>query len=436
MKKSLFTLLMMAFAVFNGFAQDDDVYFVPTKKAQKSNVASQNRNVSSSYEVISSADDDENWYVGRTSGRDIDEYNRRGSVQDDENNKVIVEETYNNDDVEYVADGTYTARIIRFHSPGAVIIASPWYWDYYNTYFYDPWYGYSWRGYYALNTWGWSWNWGWSRPYYGWNYGWYRPYYSWYDPWRYNYGWHRPYHHHGYSNSWAWRPRHHGPAYTDYRRGWGSGRDLGRGNRNHNIGLGNGRDNGRYGKSSNGNGGRFGGNNGTRTIEPGQRGRLGNSSIGNGSHSLGSRPTVNRHSTDYPVREVRPSNNNETRTERTGVTGGSNRGRTFGSGSSNSGSGRGLSNESQTRSSSSNVTPSRSNSSSVSRDVKPSNSGRSLGTSSSGSSSGRGFGSSSGSSSGRSFGSGSSSSGGGRSFGGGGHSSGSSGGGRGFGGRR
>ena len=172
MKKSLLLALMTVFAVYNGQAQDDDVYFVPKKKAQQSSAASNTRMQSSSYEVIQNDNynenyENDNWYEGRDSGRSVDEYNRRGNNADVQNNDVAVEDKSCCDNCDSYVEGSCTARIVRFHAPGAVIIASPWYWDYYDTYFYDPWLGYSWRGYYGLyNPVGWSFSIGWSYPYY------------------------------------------------------------------------------------------------------------------------------------------------------------------------------------------------------------------------------------------------------------------------------
>ena len=75
MKKSLL-LLFMCLNVWGTYAQDDDVYFVPSSK-QHTAKAVQPAEDRSTYTPIPS--DETNWAEGRgDGGRDVDAYNRRG----------------------------------------------------------------------------------------------------------------------------------------------------------------------------------------------------------------------------------------------------------------------------------------------------------------------------------------------------------------------
>ena len=155
-----------------GYAQDD-VYFVPSRKAATTATTQQPTTMRSSYENIATdgSMDYDNWYEGRTDLRDVDAYNRRTVPTDYDtiDDSYVPDEYYMNDEP---VDGLYTSRIVRFHSPRGVIVASPYYWDYYDTYYYDPW---------------WGWRSSWYSPWYsGWYGGWYSPWYSW--SW-YGHGW-------------------------------------------------------------------------------------------------------------------------------------------------------------------------------------------------------------------------------------------------------
>jgi len=182
MKKYLF-LLMTLLVTTGAYAQDDDVYFVPSKKAEKAS----RRDVGSSYYTPISEDENfesSNWAAGRgNGGRDVDSYNRRGNYSANESDSVEY------DDV-YVA-GDYTSRIVRFHSPRiGIYVSSPFYADYYD-YWYDPFFGPAWCG------WGDWYGWGW-RPYPYWAYlpGWSYPWhYPWGPSWGWHPGWPRPPHH-------------------------------------------------------------------------------------------------------------------------------------------------------------------------------------------------------------------------------------------------
>lgn len=213
MKKSLM-MLALGLCSLVSYAQDDDVYFVPSSKQNKTAVSAATKN-RSSYEGRTSQDQSfdlnyaqSDWANGRgNGGRDVDEYNRRGKNYKGE----VLEDTLSSRDYydqgydDGYEDGSYTARIVRFWSPRpGVYVSSPYYMDYYDL-CYDPWYyGYgspwswSWSGWYGWGSW-----YGW-RPYYaGWSWGWSWGWGGWYDPW-----WGGPY----YAWGGGWRPGHWAPA--------------------------------------------------------------------------------------------------------------------------------------------------------------------------------------------------------------------------------
>lgn len=208
MKKSLL-VLAVCLSSLSTYAQDDDVYFVPSSKDRIENKDTYTSTPGrSSYTPITGSEEDfstSHWADGRGyGGRDIDAYNRRGrnykgDIADSIGAKQIYDEAYEDG----YEDGSCTARIVRFWSPRAgIYVSSPFYFDYYDLCgLYDPFY----YGYGSPWSWGWS---GW----YGWGswYGW-RPYYSsywgwgspWYDPW-YGPAWGGPH--------WAWHPTHWLPS--------------------------------------------------------------------------------------------------------------------------------------------------------------------------------------------------------------------------------
>lgn len=199
MKKSLL-LIAMCLSALGTYAQDDDVYFVPSHEDTSASNDTPDTYTSgrSSYAPIT---DDEtfqssNWAANRgTCGRDIDEYNRRGrNYKQQLPDTLDAQASYNQGYDDGYEDGSCTARIVRFWSPRAgVYVSSPYYLDYFDLIDYDPWY----YGYGSPCSWGWS---GW----YGWGswYGW-RPYYaSW--GWGWDFGWHDPFFWHGYGHGWGW----------------------------------------------------------------------------------------------------------------------------------------------------------------------------------------------------------------------------------------
>lgn len=198
----LLVLPLMAFlAVANTAWAQDDVYFVPTKKALQQEKQQTVRRYN--YETYPQSDDTfeyDDWADGRSNGsRDVDEYNRRQKSDKKYRNNDYSADYYD------VEEQNMTGRIVRFRSPRGVIIASPYYYDYYyDLAYYDPWFS----------------NWGWNRWY-----GWYDPFYvgfGWgYSPWRYS-SWYSPwYSGWGYSwyGGWGWKSWY-SPYYYGYY-GWG-----------------------------------------------------------------------------------------------------------------------------------------------------------------------------------------------------------------------
>lgn len=171
--KKILCLFMVAGCLYTPvFSQEDDLYFIPSK-AKKEKTSK----IVSEYSQIEN-EADYNYNTSKSySDKEVDLYNRR-YVAD-----TIPEET-----TDYtIEDGTYTSRIIRFHSPTiGVVVSSPFYIDYYHDWMFtfDPW-GYR----YIYDPW---YHWGYYPPYYwGYNYYW--------NPWYYGPGWgiYPPPHHHG-----------------------------------------------------------------------------------------------------------------------------------------------------------------------------------------------------------------------------------------------
>lgn len=221
MKKLLMLLVLATAMPLASMAQDDDVYFTPSKAPKEVEKAEK-----------------PTYYSG--SNRDVDEYNHRGHLNswyqkigsDSLGNDIITfqggpgvypDSVYG--DTAYVYPGsarfsndddyTYTRRMSR--------------WDGY----YDPWF-YS-NYYYG------PWRYGWYDPWYD---PWYYGYTGWYDPWYYGYGgWYSPwYYGWGYPYYHGWYdPYYWGGGYVAYRggrnsggytgsRSWSAGRDYGNGN--------------------------------------------------------------------------------------------------------------------------------------------------------------------------------------------------------------
>ena len=191
MGKMVLPLYLFTFLPLSMTAQDDDMYFVPSKENK----------VKEAKKYDTSRD---TYYSG--SNRSVDEYNRRIEIinpADSTGNDIIdfsaVRGVY--PDSVYTQqqdesdDYTLTRQMSRFddYTPSAAYWdgyragrwSSPWYNTWYS--WYDPWYYDSW--------------WYWNDPFYysSW-YGWRSPYYySWYSPRYYGYyGYYRPWYGSGY----------------------------------------------------------------------------------------------------------------------------------------------------------------------------------------------------------------------------------------------
>ena len=209
MKKWMLLSIMLGAVQLSVMAQDDDMYYVPTKASVAKDKAS--------YGVPR-----DTYYSG--SSRSVDEYNRRGSSYE-----VLPADT--GDIISFSAvEGVYPDSVGDF-----AITRKMQRWD-----GYEPSDSY-WEGYYQgrRDSWGWhspwyyssfypwyDYAWGWYDPwydpwYYGsWRYGWYDPWYS----WRYGWGWG------GYYNSWWYRPSWYygwyGGYYGSYHGGYAYNRNT------------------------------------------------------------------------------------------------------------------------------------------------------------------------------------------------------------------
>lgn len=203
MKKLLFLSLLLGALPYTGQAQDD-MYFVPSKKAKKAQV-----------QYVTPTD-----YSYSGSDRDVDEYNRQGSYYEymgNDSSDVIHFSGERGVYPDSTADFALTQRMSRWegYTPNEAYWEgytqgrsdelsisswhSPWYYSsfypWYDTW-YDPWY-------YG----GWSWHYSWYDPwyyrnyryYYGWGWGGY--YHSWYAPRYYHRGSYAYNSHHYYPGS-------------------------------------------------------------------------------------------------------------------------------------------------------------------------------------------------------------------------------------------
>lgn len=190
--------LLMPFVAMAQY-DDDDLYFVPSKK--------QTRQVSVITTTVPSETTVTIYVPSSYSGstRDVDEYNRRGryrrSAAGDGSEASGVDslataytagyaqgygDAYSRGYTDAAYDiPSYRVRFFNCYDP---FWYDSWLWT---PYWYDPWY---------YSGWSYSWGWGWSyyRPWYygpgwygGYSYGWGRPYYSWRSP--YYYGGRRDY---------------------------------------------------------------------------------------------------------------------------------------------------------------------------------------------------------------------------------------------------
>lgn len=202
MKGLLLSLMAVCYFSVATYAQDDDVYFVPSRNADKQ----QREEANTSHPTYSdnTGHAASNWAEGRGNGQwDVDQYNRRGSYRDsiaaDSSALASVPDTAS----AYVyedADATYTVRLIRFHSPRVgIYVSSP----YYDSFFYDPF----WADFWPYNYWTWNSWYGWGYAAWGpWSFGWYDPWYGPYWGWNHWWGWH-------YGPAWGgWYPHYPYPG--------------------------------------------------------------------------------------------------------------------------------------------------------------------------------------------------------------------------------
>ena len=248
-KKLFWTLGLALITSLSMQAQDDDLYFTPSKKKSQDMNATVT-SVRSNQQSASTQSSRPALAVYNNNSRDEDEYNRRnvnyagawqtgGGAEDSLVAQVDTVYVTSPDMYDPEADFIYSRRLLRFHSPRfGFALSSPYYWDLvygygvYN-YLYDPFYWDLYDPFYWDYGWGYGWSW---RPWYSSFYGWYSPYYynSWYAPrlwgWTYwgprttwgigwggYYGWYDPGYWHG--------PAHH---YGDYaRHGYGTSRYVG-----------------------------------------------------------------------------------------------------------------------------------------------------------------------------------------------------------------
>lgn len=209
--RNLIAVMMLLVLPLNLWAQDDDVYFVPKKKARTQQTEQRPVQRYVPVEIVYEDEYDDADTLNITgSSRDVDEYNRRPSASSQLTGQLVqhsdgtltyrvpatdtlyvmndsttittdafAAELYNQGYEDGMADGedyAYSRRISRFGYSG--IYTSPWYYSYYDPFYWDDYYYHPYHGYYGLYHWGYPY----YRGYYGWGYGpyWYGGYYSYY----------------------------------------------------------------------------------------------------------------------------------------------------------------------------------------------------------------------------------------------------------------
>lgn len=205
--KKIFPLLLLAASVSLPLhAQDDDVYFVPSKSKKEVRTDYRPAVRQSEVDMLETSAGTSATSRSTISEDDVDAYNRRYRPADTLSSAAVEDV---DDAANYSSSESYTIRLVRFHSPSVgVWVSSPYYavvtddlyadiwldpWDLY----YSPWYSPYYRPY-----WGWGWS---SCSSFWWSYGW-----GWDPYWHHHHYpiWHYPHHpiypggHPGY----AWRP--------------------------------------------------------------------------------------------------------------------------------------------------------------------------------------------------------------------------------------
>lgn len=212
MKRFLLSLIAVCCSSVALHAQDDDVYFVPSRSASQASEPVSARGTAAgsaerTFHVSSDVYAESRWAEGRGNGMwDVDEYNRRGARRvpaDSMEYGMAAQEDSAVVDGNYGGGESYAVRLVRFHTPGGVLVRSPYYavvcgdlfWDdalwtdVYWGWNYGGWWGYPWYH----GPWGWNAGWGWA-PGWGWGFG---PHWGWHPGW--GWGGHYPSH-----NNWAW----------------------------------------------------------------------------------------------------------------------------------------------------------------------------------------------------------------------------------------
>ena len=183
MNNRIFVSLLLGALPLTMMAQDDDMYFVPSKK---------------SHERVAPHRDAPRprptYYSG--SNRSVDEYNRRGFGS---SYQVVSNDTTGNDIIQFSAErGVYpdstmtedfalTRQMARYDDYDVDLAYREGYRDGTTDSWHSPWFYSSYYPWYDSSYWYWN------DPWYYRRYGWY---YSWYDPWYYD--WYRPYGYYSY----------------------------------------------------------------------------------------------------------------------------------------------------------------------------------------------------------------------------------------------
>lgn len=229
--KALLGMLLLSLPLCM-MAQEDDAYFVPSKAKKKAEKEQRERErqeraealqayYASQYaqeEVYDDYEEAPDYHVGAL--RNDDEYNRRykkssGQTLVVEGDSVYFKEEpetapakkkgqkeeYLYDDYEQDMDYGYSGRLVRFYGG----VRSPFYWDYYYDWAYDPWfrYGWSYDPWYYDYAFGWGYHSWYGRP---WHLGYYG---AWYDPWCFG-GYYDPWYHGYYYGYGGWHYPHYG----------------------------------------------------------------------------------------------------------------------------------------------------------------------------------------------------------------------------------
>ncbi len=287
MKMKLSILLGLLLAVsFSCFSQDyDDIYYNSSKKKTKKTSV-----------IVAQEENAEHSLLKSESGleRDVDEYNRRYTVQD-----TLYD---NNGSSGNQGDFVYTDRIKRFHNPSVIVETN------------DPELA---EIYYVSTTpsvnliigtptYSWSPYWyDWYYPSYSWHIGWHGSAWS-YCGWNWSFGWgwdwcYPIYHHHHHYPIWG----HHHPVHGINPPAGGHRPTYNAGGRRPNIGYNKGNTGGRRPSISAGHR-----NNGTINTDNGRRPSVNRNTVMSGSNkSSGRRPSVNKTVNNKQSKETYNNNN-------------------------------------------------------------------------------------------------------------------------------